>query len=134
MIFPLALAAFFWTAPTIYGWADMTYLIPCKQFCFKEQTPQGRLLDAFRRQGMASDMGVHLVCYCPVRRGTMKIALRVARSGRDAVAVMDLNIGLNDRRHGAMQQDSACGHQRWTTSAYRVVGQQRLMPKLIYNR
>ena len=103
MIFPLALAAFFYTAPTIYGWADMTYLIPCKQFCFKEQTPQSRLLDAFRRQGMASPIWEYTApgVLLPGATGHNENALRVARSGRDAAgAVMDLNIVLNDKTEG----------------------------------
>ena len=103
MIVPLALAAFFFTAPTVYGWADMTYLIPCKQFCFKEQTPQGRLLDAFRRQRMASPIWEYrgIGALLPGATGHNENALRVARSGRDAAgAVMDLNIVLNDKTEG----------------------------------
>ena len=103
MVVPLALAAFFWTTPTIYGWADMTYLISCKQFCFKEQTPQGRLLDAFRRQGMASPIWEYAAPggLLPGATGHNENALRVARSGRDAAgAVMDLNIVLNDKTEG----------------------------------
>ena len=102
-IVPLALAAFFFTAPTVYGWADMTYLIPCKQFCFKEQTPQGRLLDAFRRQRMASPIWEYrgIGALLPGATGHNENALRVARSGRDAAgAVMDLNIVLNDKTEG----------------------------------
>jgi len=97
MIVPLTLAAFFWTTPTIYGWADMTYLIPCKQFCFKEQTPQGRFLDAFRRHGMASPIWEYAApgALLPGATGHNENALRVARSGRDAAgAVMDLNVTL----------------------------------------
>lgn len=102
-IVPLALAVFFFTAPTVYGWADMTYLIPCKQFCFKEQTPQGRLLDAFRRQRMASPIWEYrgIGALLPGATGHNENALRVARSGRDAAgAVMDLNIVLNDKTEG----------------------------------
>ena len=103
MILPLMLAAFFWTTPTIYGWADMTYLIPCQQFCFKEQTPQGRLLDAFRRHGMASPIWEYAApgALLPGATGHNENALRVARSGRDvAGAVMDLNVVLNDKTEG----------------------------------
>ena len=37
---PLVLAALFWTSPTIYAWVDMSHLIRCERFCFKEQTPR----------------------------------------------------------------------------------------------
>ena len=51
---PLVTAALFWTGPTIYAWADMSHLIRCERFCFKEQTPQGRAIDLFRRSAIAT--------------------------------------------------------------------------------
>ncbi|MDE0026757.1 MAG: hypothetical protein OXP69_20285 [Spirochaetaceae bacterium] len=51
---PLMLAALFWTTPTIYAWVDMSHLVRCERFCFKERTPQGRLLDLYRRRAVAS--------------------------------------------------------------------------------
>ena len=51
---PVALAAFFWTSPTIYAWADLSHLILCERSCFKEGALQSRVLDGFRRHVIAS--------------------------------------------------------------------------------
>ena len=107
---PLALAALFWTTPTIYAWVDMSHLIRCERFCFKEQTPQGRALDLFRRRAIASPIreysapgGVLPHATGHNERGAdSEPWRRVARAGRDAPgAVMDLNIAIDPAAPGA---------------------------------
>lgn len=100
MLAPLLFAALFWTSPTIYAWVDMSHLIRCERFCFKERTPQGRLLDLYRRHAVASPIwelsarGSAL----PGRTGHNERSSedepwrRVARAGRDAPgAVMEID-------------------------------------------
>ena len=107
---PLVLAALFWTTPTIYAWVDMSHLIRCERFCFKEQTPQGRALDLFRRRAIASPIsefsapgGVLPHATGHNERGAdSEPWRRVARAGRDAPgAVMDLNIVIDPAAPGA---------------------------------
>ena len=107
---PLVLAALFWTSPTIYAWGDMSHLIRCERFCFKEQTPQGRALDLFRRRAIASPIreysapgGVLPHATGHNERGAdSEPWRRVARAGRDAPgAVMDLNIAIDPAAPGA---------------------------------
>ena len=107
---PLVLAALFWTTPTIYAWVDMSHLIRCERFCFKEQTPQGRALDLFRRRAIASPIreysapgGVLPHATGHNERGAdSEPWRRVARAGRDAPgAVMDLNIAIDPAAPGA---------------------------------
>ena len=106
---PLVLAALFWTSPTIYAWVDMSHLIRCERFCFKEQTPQGRALDLFRRRAIASPIreysapgGVLPHATGHNERGAdSEPWRRVARAGRDAPgAVMDLNIVIDPAAPG----------------------------------
>ena len=107
---PLVLAALFWTSPTIYAWVDMSHLIRCERFCFKEQTPQGRVLDLFRRHAIASPIWEFTAPggLLPGSTGhnerdaDSEVWRRVARTGRDqAGSVMNINIVLNDADAGA---------------------------------
>ena len=102
---PLALAALFRTSPTIYAWVDMSHLIRCERFCFKEQTPQGRALDWFRRRAIASPIREYRAPGGALpnttghneRNADSEVWRRVARAGRDAPGrVMDLNIAIDD--------------------------------------
>ena len=102
---PLVFAALFWTSPTIYAWVDMSHLIRCERFCFKEQTPQGRVLDLFRRRAIASPIREYTAPGGVLpsttghneRSADSEVWRRVARAGRDAPGrVMDLNMALND--------------------------------------
>ena len=106
---PMVLAVLFWTGPTIYAWADMSHLIRCERFCFKEQTPHGRAIDLFRRSAIASPIWRY-TAPAGVLRGntghnevdrTGRAWRRVARAGRDDPGVMvDIDIVLNDSAEG----------------------------------
>ena len=87
----------------------MSHLIRCERFCFKEQTPQGRALDLFRRRAIASPIreysapgGVLPHATGHNERGAdSEPWRRVARAGRDAPgAVMDLNIAIDPAAPG----------------------------------
>ena len=87
---PVAFAAFFWTSPTIYAWADMGQLVPCERFCFKERTPHGDALDRFRRSAIASPVLAYTAAGGALQGTTGHIARgpgnrwhRIAREGRD---------------------------------------------------
>ncbi len=91
MAAPLMLAALFWTTPTIYAWVDMSHLVRCERFCFKERTPQGRLLDLYRRRAVSSPIweitarGSVLPAWTGhnERSSAEEPWRRVARAGRD---------------------------------------------------
>ena len=104
MLAPLLFAALFWTAPTIYAWVDMSHLVPCERFCFKERTPQGRLLDLYRRRAVASPIWELTARGSVLAAGTGHNERssddepwrRVARAGRDAPgAVMEINYAID---------------------------------------
>ena len=87
----------------------MSHLIRCERFCFKEQTPQGRALDLFRRRAIASPIreysapgGVLPHATGHNERGAdSEPWRRVARAGRAAPgAVMDLNIAIDPAAPG----------------------------------
>ena len=106
---PLVLAALFWTSPTVYAWADMSHLIRCERFCFKERTPQGRAFDLFRRRAIASPIW-EFTAPGGLLPGTTghnerdadsEVWRRVARAGRDEPgSVMSVNVVLNDADAG----------------------------------
>ena len=103
---PVALAAFFWTSPTFYAWADISHLIQCERFCFKEGPVQSRLLDSFRRTAIASPTleftapaGVlpGQTGHNEMQASRQAFPYRVARAGRDQPGVLaDLNILLGE--------------------------------------
>ena len=106
---PLVTAALFWTGPTIYAWADMSHLIRCERFCFKEQTPQGRAIDLFRRSAIATPIWEYSAPAGLLRGstghnerdGTGEAWRRVARAGRDTPGMMmDIDIVLDDSTSG----------------------------------
>ena len=92
---PVILAALFWTSPTIYAWADMSHLIPCARFCFKEQTPQGRAMDLFRRRAIASPIRGYVVpaASCPVPLPATTREARTAKSGAGWLAPDAMSLG-----------------------------------------
>ena len=138
---PLLLAALFWTSPTIYAWEDLSHLVRCERFCFKERTPQGRALDLFRRHAIAAPIREfrapggalpHTTGHNERGAGG-EVWRRVARAGRDAPgAVMDLNIVLDNTAaaatvHGRAQTRRAIigrGPHRLSVS-YRTEGVER---------
>ncbi len=104
---PAVVAAIFWTSPTIYGWRNMTYVIPCDNFCFKERTFAGRAMDAYRRQVLALPIleyrapGAALPEGGGGMTGHNENGYRVARAGRDRPGrVMNLNFRLNEETEG----------------------------------
>lgn len=113
---PVVLAGFFWTAPTIYAWADLSHLIPCERFCFKERTPQGHALDWFRRQTIASPIRGYAAPggLLPGTTGHNEkneddgIWHRVGRPGRDKPGnLMDLDFLLGQPVEGVILQAPA---------------------------
>ncbi len=113
---PVALAAFFWTSPTIYAWADLSHMIPCERFCFKVGTLQGRLLDGFRRHVIASPIQEYSTPGGMLRGTTGhnekhagdRDLHRVARAGRDQSGrLMDLNVLLGKAGEGVTLQAPA---------------------------
>ena len=105
---PVAFAAFFWTSPTIYAWADVSHLVPCERFCFKERTPQGRALDRFRRSAIASPILEYTAAGSALpgttghnEKGPDNRWHRIAREGRDGPGhLMDLDIRLDAQAEG----------------------------------
>ena len=106
---PLVLAVFFWTTPTIYAWVDLSRLLKCERFCFKEQTPQGRALDLFRRRAIAPPIWEFTApgFLTPGQTGYNEKSddgnnqIRIARAGRDEPgSVMDLNFAIDDKVEG----------------------------------
>ena len=105
---PVAFAAFFWTSPTIYAWADMGHLVPCERFCFKERTPQGDALDRFRRSAIASPVleytaagGALQGTTGHIERGPDNRWHRIAREWRDEPGnVMDIDVRLDAHAEG----------------------------------
>ena len=105
---PIALAALFWTSPTIYTRADMEFLVRCERFCFKERTPQGDALDRFRRSMIASPTWEYTAAGGLLQgatghneRGPDNHWHRIARAGRDKPGnLMDLDIRLDAQGDG----------------------------------
>lgn len=83
-------------------------MIPCQRFYFKEQMPQTRALDWYRRRVMASPISEYTAPGALVevrdqlrRTGRDEGLHRVARAGRDRRGViMDIHITLNDKTEG----------------------------------
>ena len=100
---------FFWTAPTIYAWGDISHLAPCERFCFNERTPQGDALGRFRQSAIASPIPEYTATggALPgttghVERGHDNGWRRIAREGRNEPGkLMDLDIRLYAHAEGA---------------------------------
>ncbi len=131
---PALLAVLFWTTPTIYGWFGMTYLVSCKQFCFKEQTLQAQALDAYRRRTLSWPIMEYSApgALLPGITGGRENNYRVAREGRDSPgSMMRLNFKMDDKSEGIKvrgsgQTDTAiigAGRHRLSIS-YRVLDTQ----------